>query len=465
MTSLNIPSRIESVIKEGFCIGCGACAVNNNAIQIKEDGFGFFTARIDHQSKHTPSESAACPFASDRSEDAIAQDLYGKTSQFDKRIGFYRSIYAGHVAEGDYRRNGSSGGMVTWILSRLFSEGEIDGVIHVGETGRVGDLFEYRISETLHDIETNSKSRYYPVHMDDVLQRIREGNKQYAFVGVPCFVKAVRLLAESDPAIHHNIKYCISIFCGHMKTKAFGELIAWQLGVQPDELAGIDFRVKDPTRSANQYGIQVTKSKDMQRRKLEATPTRELYGMDWGLGYFKPKACDWCDDVAGETADVACGDAWLPEFVHLPSGTNILVVRNERIADLIKEGIRRGQLSLSEQSADKVYESQAGNYRHRQEGLSARIAKASAAALWHPEKRIKANDYNLPRKRVRLYSLRTAIAERSHIYFREAKSRRSLLYFYLKMLPLELYYYFLDRRLLRGAVKSAIIFLKKIRLR
>lgn len=40
------------------------------------------------------------------------------------------------------------------------------------------------------------------------------------------------------------------------------------------------------------------------------------------------KACDFCDDVFAETADIALGDAWLPEYVQDGNGTNVVVTRN-----------------------------------------------------------------------------------------------------------------------------------------
>jgi len=445
---------IESVVSGGYCVGCGACAVQDRDYKIRESELGLYQAELIATSNSSSLVSEVCPFSAERNEDDLGHSLYGSDCQFDARIGYYKDIYAGHVTEDEYRRNGSSGGLVTWVLSRLFTEGDIEGVIHVGETGRQGELFEYRISESLDDIVGNSKSRYYPVHMDTVLQQVRQTNKRYAFVGVPCFVKAVRLLAESDAGIAKNIKYCISIFCGHFKTKAFAEMIAWQQKVLPSELVGINFRVKNEHRPANQYGVQVAKAEGASTRKLIPAPTRDLYGMDWGLGYFKPKACDWCDDIAGEAADLACGDAWLPEFSHLSGGTNIMVVRNARLSVLIREGIEKGQLALTDQPVEKVYQSQSGNYRHRQEGLSVRIEKAVTQGLWHPRKRVKQDSFKVSGERRRIYDLRVNIAEQSHITFRQAKARGSFLHFYLKMLPLELHYYFLNGRLLKGMGKS-----------
>lgn len=463
MTELKSQGGLASVIDGGFCIGCGACSVANTDVQMEESTDGLYQARLIARSGGGNAE--VCPFSAKKNENDLGRTLYGVDTHHDSRVGYYRDIYAGHVEQAEFRKNGSSGGLVTWVLGRLFDLGEIDGVIHVGETGQPGELFEYRVSETRADIVGNAKSRYYPVHMDDVVESIRNSSKKYAFVGVPCFVKAIRLLADQDEQVAERIKYCISIFCGHFKTKAFAEMIAWQQHVIPSQLAGINFRVKYEDKPANQYGVQVLRRSNAHNEMLPSMPTRNLYGMDWGLGYFKPKACDWCDDIAGETADLACGDAWLPEFSDDSGGTNIVVVRHKRLAELISEGIREGQLTLTRQTADKVYESQAGNYRHRQEGLAVRVAESESCGEWHPPKRIEADSFQVSAERARIYKLRGEVAALSHEAFREAKEKSSFLHFYLKMLPLEVRYYFINKRLIKGTGKSVLALLHLMRRR
>jgi hypothetical protein len=102
---------------------------------------------------------------------------------------------------------------------------------------------------------------------------------------------------------------------------------------------------------------------------------------------------------------------------------------------------------------EKIYESQAGNYRHRQEGLSVRLSDAESQSLWVPKKRIESGSYNVESSRKRIYRLREKISQYSHLAFAEAKEKNSFVLFMLKMLPLELYYYFLNKRLIRGSAK------------
>jgi len=448
LDDIGVTSNINKVVSGGYCIGCGGCAIQDYSADIQYDAAGLPQASLMRDSK----DSNVCPFGTNVSEDEIAKPLYESSGFYDERIGFYINNYVGYVAESQYRENASSGGMVSWVLAELFKKGEIDGVIHVAEGG--DSVFEYQVSESLEEIQRRSKSRYYPVHYNEVLKKVLGNGKRYAFVGVPCFVKSIRLLSGNNRNVAKSIKYCIAIFCGHLKTKAFAEMIALQQGISSEDIASVDFRVKNPKQPANRYSSQVFFTDAAgEVESLPPVPNQKLYGLDWGLGYFKPKACDWCDDIAGETADLTCGDAWLPETVNDPGGTNIIITRSRIIDGIIKEGAGRGSLLVKQVPVDKIYESQAGNYRHRREGLSVRIADAQKQGTWFPAKRVKVSDYEVENGRRKIYRLRERISRRSHSAFIEAKNKNSFVLFMMRMLPLELYYHYLNGRLFKGSAK------------
>ena len=457
---------LKNVIDNGYCIGCGACAVKSNAIEIKENSFGLYQASLHDESEVDAGIEVVCPFLSEINEDDISKKLYEEDALFDQTVGYYQKVYTGYVTDINIRENSSSGGLVTWVLSELLRTGEVDGVIHVGEQSVRGELFSYRISETIEEIQANAKSRYYPVHFDGVIKKVMNSDKKYAFVGVPCFIKAVRLLALSDITIQKNIVFFVSLFCGHFKTKAFSEMIAWQQGVPPEKMVSINFRVKNNKESHN-YSAQVGyEDRISQISSLPPVQIQKLYGMDWGLGLFKPKACDWCDDIAGETADITLGDAWLPEYDQDSGGRNIVVVRNKKIAKIIDDGRKNKKVLLVDEPVKKVYESQAGNYRHRQEGLSARIEQAEKEKQWYPEKRIKRNSFVVPEERKKIYLHRSLVSEKSHIYFSQAKLKNSFIIFLIKILPLQIKYYILNKRFIKHVVvygyQLSRIFFRKI---
>lgn len=67
----------------------------------------------------------------------------------------------------------------------------------------------------------------------------------------------------------------------------------------------------------------------------------ELIGHDWGKGFFKRKVSDFTEDMMNEIADVTPGDAWLSEYTKDYMGNNILIVRNERIDQLLKAVLKK----------------------------------------------------------------------------------------------------------------------------
>lgn len=404
---------------------------------------------------------AVCPFYSTEDEDRIADRLYSTVPNKDVRVGAYRNLYAGAVEEGAVRQNSSSGGLVTWILSTLLSRGLINGVIHVGATDRAtasAPLFAYSISVDLAAVESRAKSRYYPVEFSQVMQFVRDKPGRYAFVGVPCFVKAVRLLAAQDAAVAKAVKYCIALFCGHMKSAAFADSIGWQLGVPPGAIKSIDFRKKRPNAPASRYGVKVEGFDGVVREAVAS----DLYGSDWGLGFFKPKACDYCDDIAGETADVACGDAWLPAYVNDHRGTNVVVVRDGDIDALLTEGARTGALKLDAVGPADIYQSQAGNYRHRREGLAYRLWLADRRGEWHPPKRVSATDDHLTEKRKSIYRQREELAAKSHEAFIDAVATGSFAAFKKTMNPLIHRYYRASGLYARYKIKNILRSLRKL---
>lgn len=449
------------VTEGGFCIGCGVCASRpTGGAVIEMDAFGMYRALLKDRAAQPPDDFAEiCPFSgASADEDQIATDLFSDPDvRKDPQIGSYVACYAGHALEPPFRANGSSGGLTTWLLCALLDAGMIDGVLHVGP--QEGDtLFGYRISRSRDEIRAASKSRYYPVEMSQVLTRLRGETGRFAVVGVPCFVKAANLLRRNDPVMAERIAVTVGIFCGHLKSARFAEYLAGQLAVAQDKIIAVDFRHKYPNRPSYAYGFEVT----TQAGEVKDRPMAEIFGNNWGYGFFKYQACNSCDDVTAETADVAFGDAWMPGFVEDPMGSNVVVVRQAPIKTLLAEGVRSGQIELHELTAAAVANSQAAGLRDRREGLAYRLAQLDAKGHWRPRKRIAPNNA-IPSHRKRIYDLRQKIARTTHEAFQKARGSGGMTTFEAEVRSLTIAYDALYRpsllaqaRLLLGRVTRKI---------
>lgn len=426
----------DTVLAGGYCIGCGACAAAApDAFRMQLDDAGRWQARLNAEDRSCDVPvNAVCPFGEDGlDEDRLAQEHFDVESlQHHPGIGYYSSIWAGHASD-VYRSVGSSGGLASWFAAELLERGSVDAVAHaLPVEGEDGLLFRYGVSRTTEDLLAGSKSHYHSVEMSDVLRQMRSEGGRYLVVGVPCFIKAVRNLCAQDPELDARVRFTAAIFCGHMKSTAYAKLLGWQMGVEPTRLRGISFREKLLDRPADKYGTRVWN--DVQESVTR--PASEMPATNWGLGYFKFQACDFCDDISGETADIAFGDAWLPRFTEDPKGTSLVVVRRQELADLLEERRLDGTVELEPVTAEAAMTSQDANFRHRREGLAYRLAVARAAGRWTPPKRVAPFKAHLPRRDRQRFDLRTALSASSHQAFCRALVADDLETFVDEMSPL-----------------------------
>lgn len=406
---------IADVVERSMCIGCGACDVaTNGAVPVTLGPRGLYTADLSSASRSMLQlASQVCPFSDDASdEDQIANSLFGSLPR-DPDLGRIRRVLVGRQRSQEQLVASSSGGLTSWLVVRLLELGKVDGVIHVGSTAAPPgqELFAYRVSHEPHEAERHRKSIYFATSLESALAQIRNDGRRYAVVGVPCYIKAVRLLTQVDSTLDEQIRFCIGIICGHLKSQFFAEALAWQLGVPPSELKSVDFRVKDPNHLANRYSFEATSAVSGQP-PVRATAA-SMFGGDWGMGLFQPEACNFCDDIFAETADVVLGDAWLPEFNADWRGTNVLVTRNADLDRIFEEGQAKGTIELATLDARRASESQAANFRHRRLGLGVRLADDFERGFSIPRKRVQPNARAVGRRRRRLVRARRALSAAS----------------------------------------------------
>jgi coenzyme F420-reducing hydrogenase beta subunit len=402
----------KQIVRSGLCIGCGICVADGTG-QMVFDRFGQYKPSGPPQWFRRPSHefSARCPFSpSAANEDEIGAEMFAGADHRSNTLGNFVAAYVGYVTENGFREEASSGGMTSWILAQLLRVGAIDAAVHVksGERSGSAPLFSYQVSRTEEEIRFGAKSRYYPVHLAEVLKIVRDIPGRYAVVGVPCFIKALQLLRRQDPVIRERIVFCVGLFCGHMKSARLVESFAWQMNIALEQVQEMEFRRKRVDRPATTYTVAF-RLKD--GRLLEKDWT-EMADGDWTAGFFQNSACNFCDDVVAEVADVSLGDAWVEPYSSDGRGTNVVIVRSPTAHLLIKAGIAAKQLELTEVDAGFVEQTQAGGFRQRREGLAYRLRFACPRI--EPRKRVEPNSASLTWRRKIVYRTRSAISKWSH---------------------------------------------------
>ena len=412
-------SDIDQVLASGLCVGCGGCAFAAGG-RMTLDAYGFFTPELPAEATKEPL-ATACPFlAPELDEDALADHFLPESRQRDQKLGKYDAVFAAHVDEAQFRRDGSSGGMGSWIACELLRRGQIDGVIHARPVARKGaedPFFRYGISRSSDEITQAAHSHYHVVEISQVLAEVRRIPGRYLFIGVPCMVKALRRAQLRDPEIAARIVFSMGLVCGHLKSVHWALSLGWGAGVHPAEIESITFRVKSENVAAKAYYFGIRKRGDGGLRVQDSAP---LTGGKFNLGAMMPEACNYCDDVTAETADLTIGDAWLPRYAFDWRGKNMVVSRHPELTALIEDAARAGRVTLEPMTAREAADAQAGGFRQRREGLQYRLTRRRARGLWTPEKRDLADMTPPGRLRAWIYDLRAAVARQSQTAFRRA---------------------------------------------
>lgn len=405
--TINKNNIFDNVISQDLCVGCGACLYGNSKSGVKMDwnkeGFLVPTAK---SKEITISDDAikVCPFnpypaIEVRTEDELATIFLHNAPNFHPKAGRYFNTYAGYSEE--FRLTSSSGGLATYILSELFEQKIIDAVITVGEGGGEDNHYEYKLIKKKEELLATSKTRYYPVTMADALHELENFDGKVAIVGVGSFIKAVRLLQYYNPELREKIVFTIGIICGGLKSKFFGEYLAAKAGVENNEFTKPQFRIKDYKSNAGDYSFGCVDNKGENKHVKMRT-----VGDMWGTGMFKCNACDFCDDVTTELADISLGDAWIPPYNQDGKGINVIVTRSELAEKIIKKGREDNQLVIDDINIEYFLKSQQSSFFHRHQALNFRIRKLKTSTKQLPPKRHDKGKIYLDFKLVQIQRMR-----------------------------------------------------------
>jgi len=385
----NTPKVIELVVQNDLCIGCGLCVYKcpSKALEMQWNEYGFLIPVQKNNCNDESSCLSVCPFnplpkKEVETENDLADIFLKNKTLYHPKIGKFKEIYVGFANE--FRLTSSSGGIATYVMTELLEMGIVNYVISVKESITSGVHYEYAISGNKQELLEASKTKYYPVTLSEVLSCITDLEGKVAIVGVACFIKAIRLAQFEDPILKEKIPFLIGIICGGVKSRFFTEYLSEKAGIPKELFYKPEFRVKGEKGDAGDYFFSSVNTKNNQKKVIKMRTVGDM----WGTGFFKANACDYCDDVTTELADISLGDAWIEPYVNDSKGTNVVITRSSIATEIIQDGIQKGKITLDTLSIDSLIASQQGSFNHRHKGLEYRIKLARYNRLLIPPKRI-----------------------------------------------------------------------------
>jgi coenzyme F420-reducing hydrogenase beta subunit len=401
------------------CIGCGVCAAVCPRQILR------MTFNRDGEYRPVTVASAAarmcsscgtclsvCPFVPDaENKDRLAQERFAgdmtRTGDIHRSsfiahrspVGYYRRSFAGHVCPDERRWQRSSGGLASWFLQAALNERAVERVICVVPQRSPLQLFRFSVLQDAQAVAVSAKSCYYPVELSSALREVRTTDARYAVIGLPCFLKGIRLAMRSDSLLSRRVILLAGLICGGTRSRFYADYLCTLAGGRPDRMISVDFRTKfRPSPFALRPGHLPLTAQDFGFgfESVPPAPSSVVRRRDiWARRYFEPDACSYCDDTFAEVADVAFMDGWLERYVHDPRGTTLVLIRSGLAEKIFDAGQGRGAIAVTDIPIEDVIESQQGVIDRKQRGLAGRLTLArrllsphQVATLWL-EHRIK----------------------------------------------------------------------------
>lgn len=377
---------IAKIVESDLCIRCGMCAgiYPQQILKMEWNLYGEYNpVKLQLCSRECGLCLKVCPFAdNDENEDTIGKKLYGGVQgiRYLPETGYYLSTFVGYSEK--HRLSSASGGITTWLLEKLLADNIVNHIVCVAPTGDPEKLFSFRVFNTAEGLRSGAGSAYCPVEMSGVIDHILNTPGRYAITGLPCVIKAIRLGQKNNSKLRERIVVTIGLVCGQLKSKHFTEYIAALADAQ-GTIFQIRYRAKTIDQPATNYHY-IFSTSDRGERKIF---WNDGIGEAWTNRWFTPNACNFCDDVFAECADVTFMDAWLPEYLNDFRGASLVLVRSLNIQEIINNGIQSGEISVNTIPVQKIIQSQEGLVQIKKHQIRYHLYLSQKRGKYVPKKR------------------------------------------------------------------------------
>jgi coenzyme F420 hydrogenase subunit beta len=367
------PSPVLKRIEDASCCtGCGLCAsLAPDAITMKMKTTGFLrpeqtadvSALADAQiQQHCPGISIAA-----NSDEAVNHVIWGPIVA--SRTGFATDVRL--------RKHASSGGVISALASYLIESKLVDFVLQVSasETSPLDN--QTSRSFDVASVFNAAGSRYAPSAPLMDLYKHLAGPGQFAVVGKPCDIAALRSLARTDDRIDKKIPLMLSFFCAGIPGRNASVKIVNTLGFQEDELKNFRYR------GDGWPGFATAQTTDGREARMS-------YNDSWGniLSKQVQFRCKICPDGSGGQADIVCGDAWESDEKGYPlfaetDGRSLVLSRTNRGEQFLQRAITNGVVSCQDLAIDQIAKMQPFQAKRKRQVIS-RLAAMRIAGFKPP---------------------------------------------------------------------------------
>jgi len=346
--------NIKEVIDSNLCLGCGICTFDSSISKMKFSSSKGMKIPIIQNNIDYSLASSICP-GKGYSIIEDSKKRYGK-HLYTVELGYVNNTFLTHSYSSEVLKKASSGGIMTQILLYILQNKIVDKVavtkfIYTSE----GPGTKTFLTDNIQDILDCQGSKYCPVDISSFIQECKSFNGKIAYVGTPCQIAGIREIQKIDSSFDDKIILTIANFCGGFKSFNHIKKIALRHSIDYNHISYFRFR------GGGQPGSLLMK--DGNGNKYEV-PYPKYTGY---TGYSKLLRCHLCVDAMGELADIACGDAWLDDYLKDKNTWSILLSRNEMASSIITNMRNEKLIDLKDITHEEICYSQRQNLKSKKD--------------------------------------------------------------------------------------------------
>tara|TARA_Y100000992_G_C21249411_1_gene485044 strand:+ start:72 stop:1292 length:1221 start_codon:yes stop_codon:yes gene_type:complete len=327
-------NSLSDITNHGLCIGCGMCQslVGKDKISISMSDKGRLEPEVIKPLTNLDFEKIkkTCP-------GVIVQGLpeteQSKNSKHDLIWGYYNSLFYTWSTDKDIRFQSSTGGLLNGLSLYLLETKKINFILHTAgdpdHPMRSLPKFSYNKKDLLN---CESRSRYGPASPLSKFNEALNTNENFAFIGKPCDISAIRQLSKIDERVNKQCKYLLTLVCGGSTEFTKSQDFIDSFNVKENELDIFRYR------GYGNPGPMYIKTKNGREYNKE-------YNSFWGdeSNWRVHFRCKICPDAIGECSDLAALDTWRggsPKGED--EGFNAVIARTQKGINLLNGAIKAG---------------------------------------------------------------------------------------------------------------------------
>lgn len=275
--------------------------------------------------------------------DGMPDDRMTAETKMDHVWGPYFGMVHGWAGDPEVRHIGSTGGVLSALAQFLLETGRVDFILHARASKTDPSFGEAHLSFSGEDVLDGAGSRYGPTAVLINIKEILDREQNFAFIGKPCDISALRNYARHDERVSKYVKYWLTPVCGGFMQPAGMNAFMARSNINPEDVTAIRYRgYGNPGPTRFELGDDAIEMHYL-----------DMWGEDESQWHLSMR-CKICPDGIGESADIAASDTWIggaPNRIDSETdpGINGIIIRTAAGKALLDAAVAAGYIKTGEE--------------------------------------------------------------------------------------------------------------------